>query len=153
MAGMNTIEALTAGSVNWFDDWPTGDVPKRGAIVYTIWNREGCFIYVGMSGRNTTGGKSAKGPYGRFASHASGRRSGDQFCLYVCDRLILSTVHNRIPEIAAGELSLDDFTRNYIRTNLGFRWCAMPDAKLAIELERQMRRGEFDAGRPLLNSA
>ncbi len=145
---MNTIEALTAGSVNWFADWPTGDVPKRGAIVYTIWNREGRFIYVGMSGRNTSGGKSAKGPYGRLASHASGRRSGDQFCLYVCDRLVLPTVHNRIPEIAAGDLSLDEVVRDFIRTNLGFRWIAMPNARSAIELERRIQRGEFDAGRP-----
>ena len=151
MAAMNPIEALTEGSVNWFADWPTGDVPKRGAIVYTIWNREGYFIYVGMSGRNTTGGKSAKGPYGRLASHASGRRSGDQFCLYVCDRLVLPTVHNRIPEIAAGDLSLDEVVRDFIRTNLGFRWVPMPDARSAIELERRMQRGEFDAGRPSLN--
>ena len=148
---MNTIEALTAGSVNWFADWPTGDVPKSGAIVYSIWNRESCFIYVGMSGRNTTGGPSSKGPYGRLASHASGRRSGDQFCVYVCDRLVLPTVHNRIPEIAAGDLSLDEVVREYIRTNLGFRWVPLPDARSAIELERQIQRGEFDTGRPLLN--
>ncbi len=150
---MDAVQAITTSPIFQFAEWPTGDVPKRGAIVYTIWNREGRFIYVGMSGRNTTGGPSAKGPYGRLASHASGRRSGDQFCLYVCDRLILSTVHNRIPKIAAGELSLDEITRNYIRTNLGFRWVPMPDARSAIELERRMQRGEFDAGRPLLNPA
>jgi hypothetical protein len=53
----NSIELLTNGPMHWFSDWPTGDVPRCGAVVYTIWNREAVFIYVGMSGRGFTGGK------------------------------------------------------------------------------------------------
>jgi hypothetical protein len=49
------------------------------------------FVYVGISYRDPTAttNKGAKGLYGRLASHASGRRSGDQFCIYVCDRFVL----------------------------------------------------------------
>ena len=51
-------------------------------------------------------------PLGRLASHASGRRSGDQFLIYVCDRLVLPRLGNRIGEIAGGALSLGDWQVN-----------------------------------------
>jgi hypothetical protein len=123
-------------------------------VVYTIWNREGSFIYVGMSGRSFTGGTEGSGkagPWGRLNSHASGRRSGDQFCVYVADRRVLPTLHNRISEIADGTLSLDRATRDYIRANLGFRWTMMKSGMTALELERRLQRGEAACGKPLLN--
>src|SRR5690242_10725996 len=79
------VEALTTGPLHWFEQWPTGGVPRTGAVVYTIWDREGQFIYVGMSGRGYQEGVTkpgSDGPWGRLSSHASGRRSGDQFCVY-----------------------------------------------------------------------
>ena len=82
----NHLNDLTSGPIHWFSDWPTGNVPRSGAVVYTIWNREGSFIYVGMSGRSFTGGTEGSGkagPWGRLNSHASGRRSGDQLCVHV----------------------------------------------------------------------
>lgn len=145
---------LTSGPIHWFSEWPTGDVPRSGAVVYTIWNREGAFIYVGMSGRSFTGraeGNGKAGPWGRLNSHASGRRSGDQFCVYVADRLVLPTLHNRISGIAEGSLSLDAATRDYVRTNLGFRWTIMESGKAAFELERRLQKGDAACGTPLLN--
>src|SRR4051812_6277101 len=115
----NQIERLTTGPIHRFSDWPTGDVPRSGAVVYTIWDRDCSLIYVGMSGRGFTGtveGNGKAGPWGRLNSHASGRRSGDQFCVYLADRLVLPRLHNRITEIADGSLSLDTATRDYIRT-------------------------------------
>jgi hypothetical protein len=147
-------EALTSGLIHWFSNWSTADVPRSGAVVYTIWNREGSFIYVGMSGRSFTGsaeGNGKAGPWGRLNSHASGRRSGDQFCVYVADRLVLPTLHDRIQEIADGTLSLDVATRDYIRANLGFRWVCMESGKAAFELERRLQKGEAARGKPLLN--
>ena len=89
---------------------------------------------------------------GRLNSHASGRRSGDQFLIYVCDRLVLPRLGNRIAEIADGSLSLDRETKDYVRTNLGFRWLAMDDPKAAYALERALQSGEHDPpGKPLLN--
>ena len=88
---------------------------------------------------------------GRLNSHASGRRSGDQFCVYVADRLVLPTLHNRISEIAEGSLSLDRATRDYVRNNLGFPWTMMDSGMAALELERRLQRGEAACGKPLLN--
>jgi stalled ribosome alternative rescue factor ArfA len=103
-ATCTAIEALLHGPLYRFANWPVGDVPKTGSLVYTVWDRAGAFVYVGMAGRGGTVSSKGKGPYGRLGSHASGRRSGDQFCVYVCDRFVLPRIHNRIPEIAAGKL-------------------------------------------------
>jgi hypothetical protein len=70
---------LRSGPVRWFADWPTAEVPVAGSAVYTIWDRDGTFVYVGMSGRSATA--TGRGLWGRINSHASGRRSGDQFCI------------------------------------------------------------------------
>jgi hypothetical protein len=59
-----SVEAdrLIDGSINWFSDWPTADVPRSGAVVYTIKSRERSFIYVAMSGRSFIGGTSYGSP-------------------------------------------------------------------------------------------
>jgi hypothetical protein len=147
-----TSELLTLenGLIYWFTDWPIAVVPRSGAIVYTIWDRTGRFIYVGMAGRS---GASAtgKGPFGRLASHASGRRSGDQFCIYICDRFVLPGLHNRFPEIASGQISLDRLTRDFIRAELGFRFLATEHGASASAIERDIQRGKLATGKPLLN--
>jgi hypothetical protein len=142
---------LLTGPVSWFAEWPDSRVPKVGSAVYTVWDRSGHFIYAGMSGRSATQSVRAGGPYGRLNSHASGRRSGDQFCIYVADRLVLPRLHNRLCEIASGRLSLDSETRTFIRHELGFRVAAARDPQEALRWERALCRGETDAGLPLLN--
>ena len=69
--------------------------------VSAVWNRAGHFIYVGMAGRGETAAARGLGPFGRLNSHASGRRSGDQFCVYICDRLEVERLVQR-GELAAG---------------------------------------------------
>jgi hypothetical protein len=150
------IQALTTGPIHWFADWPTGDVPRSGAVVYTVWDRDGRVVYVGMCGRGTreagaTPLAGALGPWGRLSSHASGRRSGDQFCVYVHDRLVIPTLHNRLTDVAEGRLRLDHATRDYIRENLGFRWVSQQDGTAARWLERHLQRGAAPCGHPLLN--
>jgi len=107
-------------------------------------------MYVGMAGRKGASPNS-QGPFGRLDSHASGRRSGDQFSIYICDRIVLSLVHNRISEIVAGDLSLDRLTREFIRTELGFRFVKAADHRDALAIERQIQRGALESGRPFLN--
>jgi hypothetical protein len=46
------VDRLITGLVHWFSDWPTGDVPRSGAVVYTIWNREGDLIPGNWTGRS-----------------------------------------------------------------------------------------------------
>ena len=145
------LDSLEHGQLFWFSDWPVAAVPRSGALVYTIWDRSGRFIYVGMAGRGETSIARGFGPFGRLASHASGRRSGDQFCVYVCDRLVLPTVRDRIDNIAAGNFSLDGAIRQYVRTELGFRMAHVTDGREALQVEQLVQRGQLAPGRPLLN--
>lgn len=145
----DALSRLATGPIFWFADWPTGDVPRSGSLVYTVWDRSGTLIYVGMSGRSAN--QSGTGPWGRLNSHASGRRSGDQFCIYVHDRLVIPSLHNRLADVGSGELSLDRETRAYIRERLGFRWVAADGPGAAFELEKAIRQGALVADRPMLN--
>ena len=94
-AAMTPAQALSAGTLYWFRDWPNEAVPRFGAGVYTIWHKDGRFIYVGMSGRSiTSDSKPGKSPHGLYIRlKATGGRSGDQFCVYVADRLVLLSSH------------------------------------------------------------
>jgi len=110
---------LSQGRLHSFADWPNSSVPTFGAGVYTVWDDVGRFIYVGMSGRGITAEtvrrNTPQGIYTRLQSHASGRRSGDQFCVYVADRIVLQTLsQDDIAAIAAGRHQMDAFVRRYI---------------------------------------
>jgi hypothetical protein len=85
-------------------------------------------------------------------SHASGRRSGDQFNLYVCDRFIvpvLTAVQRR--DVGQGRLLLDQLTRSFIRDHLSYRFAVYGDGAEALAVERAVRDGGLPAGRPYLN--
>lgn len=144
---LGQIQLLLVGPLLWFADRPVNaaTVPRSGSAVYTIWDRAGTFVYVGMSGRTLTA--TGKGPFGRLNDHTNGRRSGDQFNVYVSDRFVLPRVHNRISEIAAGTPSLDKLTRDYIRAELGLRVVAVPSPAEAFPLERRLQWGSGRQGR------
>jgi hypothetical protein len=92
-----------------------------------------------------------RGLWTRLDSHASGRRSGDQFCIYVCDRLVIPTLApEQIQAVGAGTLSLDAMTKQYIRGLLSYRFVATTDSTSAFRLERLVQGGELDAGSPIL---
>jgi len=59
----------------------------------------------------------------RLRSHASGRRSGDQFCIYVADRLVLSVLTSEErTAIGSGVRSFDALVRAYIHEHLAYRF-------------------------------
>tara|TARA_Y100000588_G_scaffold367561_2_gene434424 strand:+ start:2847 stop:3350 length:504 start_codon:yes stop_codon:yes gene_type:complete len=152
--------ALEHGPLYSFSEWASFVVPP-GAGVYTIWDDEGRFIYVGMSGRGLTRDDVAamkesgerRGLVQRLASHASGRRSGDQFCVYVADRLVLPRLtEDEIRRIAEGENALfDNLIRDYIAANLAYRFIVTDDGKEASDIEVEIKAGVLSAGKPLLN--
>src|SRR5262249_3469909 len=147
---------LARGPVHSFASWPNPSVPSFGAGVYTIWHNDGRFIYVGMSGRGTTAETVRRnkplGLYTRLHSHASGRRSGDQFCVYVADRLVLPSLsQDEISAVASGRHQLDAFVRRYIHENLCYRFAMLPDGAAAYAAEAAIRSGAWGHGRPLLN--
>jgi hypothetical protein len=142
-----------------FSAWPDSRVPRVAAGVYTVW-RDEQFIYVGMAGRGLDErgmlahalNGARKGLADRLNSHASGRRSGDQFCVYVADRIVLPALTpDEIALISRGELSLDAKVRAFIRSNLQFRFVVTRDGREAAELERAVRAGMLSAGKPFLN--
>ena len=72
----------------------------------------------------------AKGLLNRLSSHATGRRSGDQFCVYVCDRFIVPHLSGEQQgQVADGRMSLDALTRQRIRERYEFRFVTTPTAR------------------------
>lgn len=160
MTDAESMSALVTGPVFRFADWPNDQVPRRAAGVYTIW-RQVEFIYVGMSGRGAQAddfpstpdrAEKAMGLWTRLNSHASGRRSGDQFNIYICDRFIVPALTpQQQHEIGSGQLPLDRLTRDYVREHLSYRFLACRDGAEALAMERAIRAGQLPAGRPYLN--
>jgi hypothetical protein len=157
------LQVLTSGPVYRFADWPNPEVPNWRAGVYTVWDGP-TFLYVGMAGRGlapeahliseATSSIKNRGLRDRLRSHASGRRSGDQFCVYVCDRLVLPTMsQDDIDRVAVGLLRLDERTRSYIRDRLTYRFVVTGTSKEAHELEGMIRTSGLSGLMPVLNPA
>jgi hypothetical protein len=136
-----------------FSDWPASHFEAGPSGVYTVWNGEQ-FLYVGMAWRHRDDlNPNASGVFGRLASHASGRRSGDQFCVYICDRFV-------VPDLSADELAalrrgarlLDTRTKAFIHEYLTYRVVVTDSGTNARLLEARVRRdGLPRAGRPQIN--
>lgn len=140
-----------------FADWPNRSVPVLAAGVYAIWHDD-AFIYCGMSGREFEKAQLAqRKKYGlvtRLASHASGRLSGDQFCVYVANRLVLPSLGlEDLREFASGENTLDRLTKAYIHRHLEYQFAVVETSKRAYELEMEIRSGTVFGLKPLLNPA
>src|SRR4051794_4752510 len=114
----DVIAALLDGQAHRFADTLSVEIPRSGAGVYTIWDEDGKLVYVGVAGRNPEGSGLAS----RLRSHASGRRSGDQFCVYVADHYVLPELsREQIQAIAEGQLSLDKLVREKVHRSFTFR--------------------------------
>lgn len=153
------LHVLEKGPCHRFADWPNPSVPKVAAGVYTVWE-QGRLVYVGMSGRGLAAEDiaapdepaKAKGLWTRLDSHASGRRSGDQFCVYVCDRFVVPHLSpQQQVQIGDGVLSLDALTRKYIRDRFEYRYVTVDNGRDALALERDVQRGAMSVGKPFLN--
>ncbi len=145
---------LEDGAPHGFSEWPANHFAIGPSGVYTIWSRDE-FLYVGMSyvHRGDTPNPQAKGVFGRLASHASGRRSGDQFCIYICDRFVIPRLGAAdLAELAAGKRLLDGRTREFIREHLTYRVVVTGSGHEARALESHIRsHGLRRAGRPHIN--
>lgn len=152
--------AVAEGQRYAFRHWPNAEVPRVCAGIYTIW-QDTVLLYAGMAGRalseeqivaHRRPGAKSKGLFSRLNSHASGRRSGDQFCLYVGDRLVLPVLSPaQIEAIGNGTLNPDRLVRAYVHEHLSYRFAETRDSTTALLLEREIRQGCLGAGKPLLN--
>ncbi len=147
-------EALLNSEPHPFGSWSSTPVPKGPPGVYTIWRGEE-FLYVGMSWKEPVPGSKAKGLWGRLDSHASGRRSGDQFCVYICDRFVIPTLSSaQLRNLETGARILDPLTKEYIRTHLAYRFVTTETGQASRDLERVIRgQGLTGHGLPLINPA
>jgi hypothetical protein len=138
-----------------FASWPNVSVPAVAAGVYAIW-MDNELIYCGMSGREIDSkGKAAPKKHGlitRLNSHASGRLSGDQFCVYVANRFVIPCLKaEELPLFASGALTLDARTKKFIHDHLDYAYALVETSADAYELERAARRGDVFDVQPYLN--
>lgn len=152
------VEELKTSPKTRFSEFRRELVPN-GAGVYLIWDNS-LLVYVGMSGKGATQetisvAKQTGQPRmlrKRLASHASGRLSGDQFCVYVANRLVIQTLTpDQVELLSAGTLSLDQLVRDYIVENLSFSFLEVSSGEEAFALERRLISGSTSFGLPLLN--
>lgn len=138
-----------------FRDWPDAEIPPVAAGVYCIWDKDGRFIYVGMSGREISKRKHSRKIYGlvtRLGSHASGRLSGDQFCVYVANRIIIPELKEEEKELFRQEkLTLDMKVKDYVKENLSYRYILVDHENEAVELERYIQEYGMNGELPYLN--
>ncbi len=98
--------------------------------------------------------KKTRGLYGRLNTHANGRRSGDQFNVYVCDRLVVPDLtRDELELLRNDEIKLDELTKQFVRQNLDYRYTPTRSGKEATAIENAVKGGALSAGRPLLNPA
>ncbi|MGG5808516.1 hypothetical protein [Falsiroseomonas sp. CW058] len=115
-----------------------------------MWDGAARFLYAGIAGA----GEGAAGLRSRLGSHAGGRRSGDQFCIYVADRLVMPNLSaEALQAIGRGALSFDALLRDAIRG--GMLYAALPCAsgEAARRIEAALKAGDWPHGPPLLNPA
>ena len=133
-----------------FSDDPRKHIPKNGSIIYSVWDVNEEFIYIGISGLQKYVEK--REPLTRMITHASGRRSGDQFNVYVHDFYVVPKL------VQSGEYQpakgvLDKLTKEYIHQNLSYRFVGFnSDDSDAIvrRLENEIKSGAIGL-KPILN--
>jgi hypothetical protein len=147
------IGELENGPAHGFSDWPARHFEAGPSGVYTIWE-DVTFLYVGMAWAHRDDVKpKVSGVFGRLASHASGRRSGDQFCIYISDRFVVPELSDEdTAALSRGERLLDARTRAFIHDHLAYRVVTTSSGAEARELELRVRRvGLERSGRPDIN--
>ena len=111
---------------------------KELDILYSIFlNNE--FIYIGRCGvRNFQ--------HFRLNSHRSGRRSGDQFCIYIQDFYVLpsliKTLKENKEEYVFEKGRLDREVGNFICENLRLKYLSVQKDDV-VDLENRIREGKY----------
>ena len=155
-------ERLGHGPSRSFRDRVDPAIPLVAAGCYTIWDESGRFIYAGMAGRSLAAERiraarsdpraHVTGLRDRLNAHRNGRRSGDQFAVYVFDRFVLGTLSpDAITEVIAGTRRLDDDIREFIQTHLSYRWIETPSGADAYQLETLLVTRGINGSLPYLN--
>ena len=134
---------LNRQPVHAFADCPNREIQKGKPVVYLVY-RVYKWIYIGMYFKNLQS---------RLNQHASGRRSGDQFCVYLGDRLVMPKLDvDQMKGVFSGEVSLDDEIRKFVRSQLSYRYLLVQDDPTARSLEKYGLEIAKGQGAGLLNA-
>lgn len=148
------VEALISSPVYVFSDGLHETLPLAAHGVYTIW-KSSEFLYVGIAGRKldlSIKHNKMRGLRDRLDSHWSGRRSGDQFAVYIFDRFVVpSLTDEQKQQFQSGQLQGDSLTRSFIHKHLSYRFVVTESYEEAIFIEKYFAKGKSRAGFPLLN--
>jgi hypothetical protein len=123
------VQELAGGGAHPFSQWPNPEVPILGrAFTQSGTGTAGSSTSACPGGRYSSGTIPRNTPHGiytRLQSHASGRRSGDQFCVYVPDRFVLPILtRDDIAGIVSGRHQMDAHVRRYIHEQLSLYYRA-----------------------------
>jgi hypothetical protein len=158
----NGRDQLENGSLHRFAEALDPSLPRVAAGCYTIWDSDGAYLYAGMAGRKMTVASIAaartnplakpSGLLSRLRSHQNGRRSGDQFCVYVFDLFVLPGLTSAdVADVVRRLRRLDDDVRAFVQGQLSYRWCETADATSAFELERSLVTDGMGGVLPFIN--
>ena len=126
-------------------------IPEYGSILYAIFLDEKEFIYIGIGGVKGEKARS-RDPRSRIREHTSGRRSGDQFCIYIQDFYVIPTLLNE--EYRPQKGYLDRLVKEFIQSRLSFRFVVFQseDSNLIVrKLEREIQEGLHLNMKPSIN--
>ena len=150
---MTNISQLFSESVELqkFNTKNIDHIPAYGSIIYTVFLDQIEYIYVGIGGLN---GKTVqqRNPRSRIIQHAQGRRSGDQFCIYIQDFYVIPAIINT--QYIAKKGYLDTLTKEFIQKRLTYRYLVFQTEdsdKIVRRLERKLQSNDYGFGVPKLN--
>jgi hypothetical protein len=148
------VAALISGPLFSFSGGLHHTLPLAVHGVYTIW-KNNQFLYVGIAGRKLDLSivyDKMRGLKDRLDSHWKGRRSGDQFAVYVFDSLIVPNLTDeQRRQFGTGKLHGDSLTRSFVQKYLSYRFVVTESYKEAMTIEAHLAKGQTSAGFPLLN--
>jgi len=149
---MNNIESLfdSDNPLLQFNLENIKKIPEYGSILYTIFLDKKEFIYVGIGGLNGSSVKK-RNPRSRMIQHTSGRRGGDQFCIYIQDFYVIPEIINKPYQPQKGYLDL--LTKQFIQKRLSYRYIVIQtddSDKVVRKLEREIQLGQHFK-KPMLN--
>lgn len=137
-----------------FQENPKHYIPTFGSSIYTVWDRQGNWIYVGIGGQGQSPNTPLhkRNPQSRMIQHRSGRRSGDQFCIYVHDYYVVPNLDLKKYKFEKGYL--DQKTKEFIQQELSYRFMViqtLEGRQQVMSIETELKKGLPEFGKPLLN--
>ena len=126
-------------------------IPEFGSILYTVFFDRKEFIYVGIGGLSGSN-VLQRNPRSRIIQHAQGRRSGDQFCIYIQDFYVIPLLF--ADKYVPKKGYLDELTKEFIQKRLTYRYIVFQtddSDKVVRKFEREIQSNEHGHGLPKLN--